>query len=71
MRCRITLQACGTTEWLKFTSIFIVILRSTPNLRRSRKLANSKRDRQVVTTNLGKTVIEKYSEIDNTEMFLK
>ena len=37
----------GTSESNKFTSIFIVILRSTPKLRRSRKLENNKRDRQV------------------------
>ena len=70
MHCRITLQAGETTEWNKFTSIFIIILRSTPNLRRSRKLSNSKRDRQV-DSKLGKTLIEQYSEIGNTEIFLK
>ena len=72
MHCRITLEACGTTEWHKFTPIFIVILWSTPNLRRSRKL--ELQTANVIgglTANLGKTLIEKYSEIDNTEIFLK
>ena len=70
--CRITLQACGTTKWNKFTCIFIVILRSTSNLQRSRNLANSKRDRQVenkLTKNANGNI--KYSEINNTEIFLK
>ena len=60
----------GTSESNKFTSIFIVILRSTPKLRRSRKLENNKRDRQV-DNKLGKHANEKCSEIDNSETFLK
>ena len=69
MHCRITLQACGTTEWYKFTSIFIVIFdqRQICDVRANLQTAN------VIgrlTTNLEKTLIENYSEIDNTEIFL-
>ena len=72
MHCRITLEACGTTEWHKFTLIFIELLffdqRQICDVRANLQTAN------VIgrlTTNLGKTLIEKYSEIDNTEIFLK
>ena len=70
MHCRITLQACGTLSGTNLPPYLLLLFdqRQICDVRANLQTAN------VIgrlTTNLGKTLIEKYSEIDNTEIFLK
>ena len=70
MHCRIALQACGTTEWHKLPPYLLLLF----DQRQICDVCATLQTANVIgrlTTNLEKTLIEKYSEIDNTEIFLK
>ena len=68
--CKITLQACGITGGTNLSPYLLLLFDQHQicdvhaNFQTAKVIGK-------LTTNLGKTLIEKYSEIDNTEIVLK